>query len=113
MNVALVAGLVITSLLAGCEGQAAIKGQNVMYPPGQATKGGGFFPGGGYFPGSKGGMKGGGYKGFPQLPQQPQYSHHATAAVPVYRATPATGTRAVHGLKLEGSPSQGPTSRIV
>ncbi|KAL3240823.1 hypothetical protein MRX96_021710 [Rhipicephalus microplus] len=75
MNVALVAGLVVTSLLAGCEGQAAIKGQNVMYTPGQATKGGGFFPGGGggYYPGSKGGMKGGGYKGFPQLPQQPQY----------------------------------------
>uniref|UniRef100_A0A131YAD6 Glycine rich superfamily member n=1 Tax=Rhipicephalus appendiculatus TaxID=34631 RepID=A0A131YAD6_RHIAP len=85
MNAALVAGLVITSLLAGCEGQAAIKGQNAMYPPGPGTKGGGgYFPGGGggggYMPGAKGGMKGGGYKGFqpqqpqfPMMPQQPQF----------------------------------------
>ncbi|KAH7972699.1 calcium-binding protein P [Rhipicephalus sanguineus] len=73
MNAALVAGLVITSLLAGCEAQAAIKGQNVMYPPGPGTKGGGYFPdGGGYMPGAKGGMKGGGYKGYPP-PQQPQF----------------------------------------
>ncbi|XP_065292675.1 uncharacterized protein [Dermacentor albipictus] len=80
MNVALVAGLVLTSLLAGCEAQGT-KGQGMVFPPSPGTKGGGYFPdgggyggggfGGGFGVGAKGGMKGGGLKGFP--PQQPQF----------------------------------------
>ncbi|XP_054928273.1 uncharacterized protein [Dermacentor andersoni] len=76
MNVALVAGLVLTSLLAGCEAQGT-KGQGMVFPPSPGTKGGGYFPegggfGGGFGGGARGGMKGGGFKGFPQQQQQPQ-----------------------------------------
>ncbi|XP_065292673.1 uncharacterized protein [Dermacentor albipictus] len=87
MNVALVAGLVLTSLLAGCEAQGT-KGQGMVFPPSPGTKGGGYFPdgggyggggfGGGFGVGAKGGMKGGGLKGFP--PQQPQFQGKDGAA---------------------------------